>query len=46
LETTLSDLSLTPDKSLAWRSKNYTYNYIFKNLRKSLMTTLKTTTSK
>ena len=33
---------LTPDKSFLYRSKIFTYNYIFKNYKKTLMSTLKT----
>jgi hypothetical protein len=29
-------------KSFAWKSKTYSYNYVFKNFKKTLMTTLKT----
>jgi hypothetical protein len=40
-----SFFSLTnePEKSFAWKSKNYTYAYIFKNFRKTLMQNLRTT---
>jgi hypothetical protein len=29
-------------KSFAWKSKTYSYNYVFKNLKKTLMSSLKT----
>jgi ribosomal protein S7 len=40
---TLLNLVTEPEKSFAWKSKNYTYAYIFKNFRKSLMHNLRTT---
>lgn len=43
LLTVFSNLVLSPTKSFAWRSKTFSHNYIFKNFRKSLMTSLKTT---
>jgi hypothetical protein len=33
----------TPEKSFAWKSKIFSHNYAFRNFRKSLMSTLKTT---
>jgi hypothetical protein len=36
-------LNYTPNKSFAWKSKLFSHNYVFKNFRKSLMSTLKTT---
>ena len=32
-----------PDKSFSWKSKIFSHNYVFKNFRKSLMSSLKTT---
>jgi len=38
------ELLLTnPDKSFSWKSKIFSHNYVFKNFRKSLMTSLRTT---
>lgn len=42
IEDTFLNLTVDPHQSFAWKSKNYTYGYIFKNMRKSLMTNLKT----
>lgn len=42
VEDTFLNLTLNPQDSFAWKSKNYTYAYIFKNMRKSLMANLKT----
>lgn len=36
-------LSNSPDKSFSWKSKIFSHNYVFKNFRKSLMTSLRTT---
>lgn len=41
---TLSNLITSPNKSFAWKSKVFSHNYVFKNFRKSLMSSLKTTT--
>lgn len=40
---TFENLMLSPEKSFAWKSKIFSHNYVFKNFRKSLMTSLKTT---
>ncbi len=32
-----------PDKSFSWKSKIFSHNYVFKNFRKSLMSSLRTT---
>ena len=40
---TLTLLILNPEKSFAWKSKTYSYNYVFKNFKKTLMSSLKTT---
>jgi hypothetical protein len=39
----LSALSITPDKSFAWKSKIFSHNYVFKNFKKTLMTSLRAT---
>jgi hypothetical protein len=38
----ISLLALSPDKSFAWKSKIFSHNYVFKNFKKTLMTSLKT----
>lgn len=43
LEKTFLNLTLNPDKTFAWKSKIFSHNYVFKNFRKSLMVSLKTT---
>lgn len=40
---TLESLILSPEKSFAWKSKIFSHNYVFKNFRKSLMSSLRTT---
>ncbi len=40
---TLENLFNAPEKSFASKSKIFSHNYVFKNFRKSLMTSLKTT---
>ena len=40
---TFENLYHSPDKSFAWKSKIFSHNYVFKNFRKSLMTSLRTT---
>ncbi len=40
---TFNNLLTNPDKSFAWKSKNFSHNYVFKNFRKSLLSSLKTT---
>lgn len=37
------DLLLTPEQSFIWKSKTFSHNYVFKNFRKSLMSSLRTT---
>lgn len=39
----LSGLTNSPEKSFAWKSKIFAHNYVFRNFRKSLMSTLRTT---
>lgn len=36
-------LMVQPNKSFAWKSKIFSHNYVFKNFRKSLMSSLRTT---
>lgn len=36
-------LTNNPNKSFSWKSKTFSHNYVFKNFRKSLMTSLRTT---
>lgn len=43
LVKTFINLTLNPDKSFAWKSKIFSHNYVFKNFRKSLMSSLRTT---
>ena len=40
---TFEDLLTTHEKSFAWKSKVFSHNYVFKNFKKSLMTSLRTT---
>ena len=40
---TFENLYYSPEKSFAWKSKIFSHNYVFKNFRKSLMSSLKTT---
>jgi len=37
-----SNLIFSPQNSFAWKSKVFSHNYVFRNLRKTLMSTLKT----
>lgn len=41
IKNALSLVFLDPRKSFAWRTKTFSYNYVFKNYRKTLMKTLK-----
>jgi hypothetical protein len=40
---TFQNIAISPEKSFAWKSKTFSHNYVFKNFRKSLMSSLKTT---
>lgn len=40
---TFENLFISPEKSFSWKSKIFSHNYVFKNFRKSLMSSLKTT---
>ncbi len=40
---TFENLFISPDKSFSWKSKVFSHNYVFKNFRKSLMSSLRTT---
>lgn len=40
---TFDSLVFSPEKSFSWKSKIFSHNYVFKNFRKSLMTSLRTT---
>lgn len=40
---TFENLYFSPEKSFAWKSKIFSHNYVFKNFRKSLMSSLRTT---
>ena len=40
---TFENLYFSPEKSFSWKSKVFSHNYVFKNFRKSLMSSLKTT---
>ncbi len=42
-DKTLFNLLTSPEKSFAWKSKIFSHNYVFKNFRKNLMISLKTT---
>jgi len=44
LINTFDNLMISPEKSFAWKSKIFSHNYVFKNFRKSLMNSLRTTT--
>lgn len=39
---TLIGLTVAPEASFAWKSKIFAHNYVFRNFRKSLMSTLRT----
>lgn len=43
ISNVLLTLKSTPHKSFAWKSKIFAHNYVFKNFRSTLMSTLKTT---
>ena len=43
LVKTLENLYFSPEKSFSWKSKIFSHNYVFKNFRKSLMSSLRTT---
>lgn len=43
LNKTFDDLLFAPEKTFSWKSKIFSHNYVFKNFRKSLMISLKTT---
>ncbi len=43
LTKTFENLYYSPEKSFAWKSKIFSHNYVFKNFRKSLMSSLRTT---
>jgi hypothetical protein len=43
LVKTFNNLMLSPEKSFSWKSKIFSHNYVFKNFRKSLMSSLRTT---
>lgn len=40
---TFENLYFSPEKSFSWKSKIFSHNYVFKNFRKSLMSSLRTT---
>lgn len=40
---TFDNLLFSPEKNFSWKSKIFSHNYVFKNFRKSLMTSLRTT---
>ena len=40
---TFDSLLFSPEKSFSWKSKIFSHNYVFKNFRKNLMTSLRTT---
>lgn len=43
LINTFDNLMISPEKSFAWKSKIFSHNHVFKNFRKSLMSSLRTT---
>lgn len=43
LKSIFTNLMLNPEQNFSWKSKIFSHNYVFKNFRKSLMITLKTT---
>lgn len=43
LISVFENLITSPEKSFSWKSKIFSHNYVFKNFRKSLMTSLRTT---
>lgn len=40
---TFLNLAVNPEKSFAWKSKIFSHNYVFKNFKKSLMSSFRTT---
>jgi len=42
ISCTLNDIALNPSSSFVWRAKVFSHNYVFKNYRKTLMSTLRT----
>jgi len=42
ISCTLNDIALNPTSSFVWRAKVFSHNYVFKNYRKTLMSTLRT----
>lgn len=40
---TFENLLISPEKSFSWKSKVFSHNYVFKNFRKTLMSSLRTT---
>lgn len=40
---TFNNILISPEKSFSWKSKIFSHNYVFKNFRKSLMSSLRTT---
>lgn len=40
---TFNNIVISPEKSFSWKSKIFSHNYVFKNFRKSLMSSLRTT---
>lgn len=42
IQNSMSNLFLEPKKTFLWKSKTFAYNYIFKNYRSTLMTSLRT----
>jgi hypothetical protein len=43
LAKTFENLYFSPEKSFSWKSKTFSHNYVFRNFRKSLMSSLRTT---
>lgn len=43
LVKTFENLYFSPEKSFSWKSKIFSHNYVFKNFRKTLMSSLRTT---
>lgn len=43
LVKTFENLYFSPEKSFSWKSKTFSHNYVFRNFRKSLMSSLRTT---
>jgi len=40
---TFNNILVSPEKTFSWKSKIFSHNYVFKNFRKSLMSSLRTT---